>query len=129
MSFARSNMKILIVDDAFFIRKVLRDILNELGYNNIIEAADGLTAIEMYKRAKPDLVTLDINMPKMDGVQVLKELRSLDPRVTVIMITSVEQKHIVHEALKFGAKDYIVKPFDRTMVGAIIDKVVRYKTT
>ncbi len=125
MSFNRSKVKILVVDDAFFIRKVLKDILNDIGYTNVIEAQDGLAAIEMYKRSKPDLVTLDINMPRMDGMQALKKLKELDPKAKVLMVTSVEQKHIVHEAIKLGAKDYIVKPFNRAMIGAIIDRVAR----
>lgn len=125
MNFNRSKVKILVVDDAFFIRKVLKDILNEIGYTNVLEASNGLEAIEVYKKVKPDLVTLDINMPKMDGMQALRSLKSIDPKVKVLMVTSVEQKHIVHDAIKLGAKDYIVKPFNRTMIGAIIDRVAR----
>ncbi len=125
MNFDRSKVKILVVDDAFFIRKVLKDILNDIGYTNVLEAADGLAAVEMYKKNKPDLITLDINMPKMDGMQALKKLKSIDPKVKVLMVTSVEQKHIVHNAIKLGAKDYIVKPFNRSMIGAIIDRVAR----
>ena len=125
MNFNRSKIRILVVDDAFFIRKVLKDILSDIGYTNVLEAADGLAAIEMYKKTKPDLITLDINMPKMDGIQALKMLKSIDPKVKVLMVTSVEQKHIVHDAIKLGAKDYIVKPFNRSMIGAIIDRVAR----
>ncbi|GIU70568.1 MAG: response regulator [Candidatus Nitrosocaldaceae archaeon] len=125
MIFDRSKVKILVVDDAFFIRKVLKDILNEIGYSNIIEASNGLEAVETYKKEKPNLVTLDINMPKMDGIQALKNLKRLDPKARVIMVTSVEQKHIVHDAIKLGAKDYIVKPFNRSMIGVIIDRVAR----
>ncbi|MEO9365355.1 MAG: response regulator [Nitrososphaera sp.] len=120
----KNLIKILVVDDAAFMRLVLKDILKNLGYTNIIEASDGLMAIEQYKKFKPDLVTMDVNMPKMDGVQALKQIIKINPMAKIIMVTVVEQRYIVQEAIRNGAKDYIVKPFDRAMVGTVIERVL-----
>ncbi len=120
----RSMVKILVVDDAAFMRIVLKDILKNLGYTNIIEASDGIMAIEQYKKFKPDLVTLDVNMPKMDGIQALKHIMSIDPKARVVMVTAVEQRFVVQEAIRTGAKDYIVKPFDRSMVATVVERVL-----
>ncbi|SPC34523.1 MULTISPECIES: response regulator [Candidatus Nitrosocaldus] len=120
----KNLIKILVVDDAAFMRLVLKDILKNLGYTNIIEASDGLMAIEQYKKFKPDLVTMDVNMPKMDGVQALKQIIKINPMAKIIMVTAVEQRYIVQEAIRNGAKDYIVKPFDRAMVGTVIERVL-----
>jgi two-component system chemotaxis response regulator CheY len=120
----RNMVKILVVDDAAFMRIVLKDILKNLGYTNIIEASDGIMAIEQYKKFKPDLVTLDVNMPKMDGIQALKHIMSIDPKAKVVMVTAVEQRFVVQEAIRTGAKDYIVKPFDRSMVATVVERVL-----
>ncbi|MEM0367777.1 MAG: response regulator [Candidatus Nitrosocaldus sp.] len=120
----KNLLKILVVDDAAFMRLVLKDILKNLGYSNILEASDGMVAIEQYKKFKPDLVTMDVNMPKMDGVQALKQIIKMNPMAKVIMVTAVEQRYIVQEAIRNGAKDYIVKPFDRAMVGTVIERVL-----
>jgi len=120
----RNMVKILVVDDAAFMRIVLKDILKNLGYTNIIEASDGIMAIEQYKKFKPDLVTLDVNMPKMDGIQALKHIMSIDPKARVVMVTAVEQRFVVQEAIRTGAKDYIVKPFDGSMVATVVERVL-----
>ncbi|MFN4337323.1 MAG: response regulator [Candidatus Nitrosocaldus sp.] len=120
----KNLLKILVVDDAAFMRLVLKDILKNLGYTNILEASDGLMAVEQYKKFRPDLVTMDVNMPKMDGVQALKQIIKINPMAKVIMVTAVEQRYIVQEAIRNGAKDYIVKPFDRAMVGTVIERVL-----
>ncbi|MGI0047438.1 MAG: response regulator [Nitrosotalea sp.] len=118
--------KILIVDDASFMRVVLKDILVSHGLvSHVYEAGDGLAAVESYKQFKPDIVTMDINMPKADGVQALKSIIQLNPKAKVVMVTSVEQKHIVQDAIKSGARDYVVKPFDRSNVAMVISKVIR----
>ncbi|MCS6767819.1 MAG: response regulator [Candidatus Nitrosocaldus sp.] len=124
MMIQKNLIKIMVVDDAAFMRIVLKDILKNLGYTNIIEAPDGLAAIEQYKKFKPDLVTMDVNMPKMDGIQALKQIVKINPMAKVIMVTAVEQRYIVQEAIRNGAKDYIVKPFDRAMVGTVIERVL-----
>lgn len=122
---SRANTKILVVDDALFMRTILKDILQANGFTNIIEAGDGAAAIDAYRKNKPDLVTMDVNMPGTDGMAALKSIVAMDPMAKVIMVTSVEQKQIVQEAIKTGAKDYVVKPFDRAMVAAVLGKVMR----
>jgi two-component system chemotaxis response regulator CheY len=122
---SRANAKILVVDDALFMRTILKDILQANGFTNIIEAGDGAAAIDAYRKNKPDLVTMDVNMPGTDGMAALKSIVAMDPTAKVIMVTSVEQKQIVQEAIKTGAKDYVVKPFDRAMVAAVLGKVMR----
>ena len=116
--------KILIVDDAAFMRVVLKDILTTSGYSTIYEAGDGAAAVQSYKIHKPDLVTMDINMPGMDGLQALKSILEINPVAKIVMVTSVEQKHIVQKAIKLGAKDYVAKPFDRTNVSVVVGKVL-----
>lgn len=121
-----SNVKFLIVDDASFMRIVLKDILVSHGLaSQIYEAGDGLAAVEAYKQFKPDVVTMDVNMPKADGIQALQSILRINPRAKVVMVTAVDQKHIVQDAMKAGARDYVVKPFDRANVALVINKVIR----
>ncbi len=123
-----STVKVLIVDDASFMRVVLKDILVSHGLvSQIYEAGDGVAAVEAYKQFKPDIVTMDVNMPKADGIQALKAIIQFNPRAKVIMVTSVEQKHIVQDAIKSGARDYVIKPFDRSNVAMVMSKVIRSK--
>ena len=120
--------KILVVDDATFLRAVLKDILLNQGIASVVyEAGDGMTAVDSYKKFRPDIVTMDVNMPKMDGVQALREIMKIDPKAKVIMVTAVEQKYIVQDAMKLGARDYVVKPFDRSNVGLVFGRVMRSK--
>jgi len=120
--------KILIVDDASFMRSVLKDIIKNNGLaSEIFEAADGIEAVKSFLKIKPDLVTMDVNMPKADGIQALRAILKIDPTAKVIMISSVEEKHIVQDAIKLGARDYVVKPFDRSNVPLVINKVIRQK--
>ncbi len=117
--------KILVVDDAAFMRMTVKDALGKAGYTGIIEAADGLQAVEKYKEEKPDLVIMDITMPNMDGLQALKEIRAYDSNASVVMCSAMGQESMVIEAIKSGAKDFIVKPFkpDRILktVGSIVE--------
>jgi two-component system chemotaxis response regulator CheY len=116
--------KVLIVDDAAFMRMMIKDILVKNGFEISGEAPNGLKAIEMYKLDKPDVVTLDITMPEMDGIQALKEIRSFDPGSKVIMCSAMGQQAMVMEAIKSGAKDFIVKPFQSERVLEAIKKVL-----
>ena len=121
-------VKILVADDASFMRTVLKDILKSNGLaTDVIEAQDGVDAVRQYIQHKPDLVTMDVNMPKADGIQALKGIMKINPNARVIMVTSVEQKHIVQDAMKSGARDYIIKPFDKGTVGLVLNKVLRSK--
>ena len=120
--------RILVVDDASFMRSVLKDIIKTNGLaSEIFEAGDGIEGVKAYQKIKPDLVTMDVNMPKADGIQALRAILKIDPRAKVIMITSVEEKHIVQDAIKLGARDYVVKPFDRSNVPLVINKVIRQR--
>ena len=120
------SVKFLIVDDASFMRIVLKDILISNGLaSEIYEAGDGLAAVEAYKQFTPDVVTMDVNMPKADGIQALKSILRINPKAKVVMVTAVEQKHVIQDAMKSGARDYIIKPFDRPNVSLVINRVIR----
>ena len=120
--------KILIVDDASFMRTLLKDIIKSNGLaSEIFEAEDGIEGVRAYQKIKPDLVTLDVNMPKADGIQALRAILKINPSAKVVMITSVEEKHIVQDAIKLGARDYVVKPFDRSNVPLVLNRVIRQK--
>ena len=120
--------RILIIDDASFMRTVLKDIIKSNGLaTEIFEAGDGIEGVKTFLKIKPDLVTMDVNMPKADGIQALRAILKVDPTAKVIMISSVEEKHIVQDAIKLGARDYVVKPFDRSNVPLVINKVIRQK--
>ncbi|HJB80906.1 response regulator [Flavonifractor plautii] len=103
--------KILIVDDAAFMRKVIRDTLTKEGYSDIHEAVDGQDAVEKYFELKPDLVLMDITMPNMDGLEALKAIRAKDSNANVVMCSAMGQESMVVEAVQAGIKDFIVKPF------------------
>jgi len=112
----------MIVDDSFFSRKNLREVLTQHGHEIIGEAEDGQSALAKYSLLKPDLVTLDITMPNMNGIDTLRELMNIDSNARVIMITSLAQKTKILEALKLGAKSYIAKPFEPdSMMGLVED--------
>lgn len=109
--------KILLVDDAAFMRMMIKDTLKKNGYTEIVEAGNGAQAISAYEAEKPDLILMDITMPEMDGLEALKRLKEMDNSVQVVMCSAMGQETMVVDALKLGAKDFIVKPFkpDRIM--------------
>jgi len=120
--------KILIVDDASFMRTLLKDIIKSNGLaSEIFEAGDGIEGVKAYQKIRPDLVTMDVNMPKADGIQALRAILKINPSAKVVMITSVEEKHIVQDAIKLGARDYVVKPFDRSSVPLVLNRVIRQR--
>ena len=116
--------KILMADDAAFMRKVIKDTLSKNGFTDLHEAVDGADAVAKYEEVQPDLVILDITMPNMDGLEALKAIKAKNPAANVIMCSAMGQEAMVMDAIKSGAKDFIVKPFkpDRIMntVTAII---------
>lgn len=116
--------KVLIVDDAAFMRMMLKDILTKGGYEIAGEAADGNEAIAKYAELQPDLVTLDITMPNKDGLQALKEIREADPGATCVMCSAMGQQAMVIDAIQAGAKDFIVKPFQADRVLESIRKII-----
>ena len=105
--------KILLVDDAAFMRMMVKDVLTKNGYDTaeIYEAADGAQAVDKYNELKPDLVIMDITMPNMDGLEALKAIKGGDPNATIVMCSAMGQEAMVIDAIKSGAKDFIVKPF------------------
>lgn len=103
--------KILLVDDAAFMRMMIKDTLSKNGYEELFEAADGMQAVEKYSEISPDLVIMDITMPNMDGLEALKAIKAKDPGATIVMCSAMGQESMVIEAIKSGAKDFIVKPF------------------
>ena len=103
--------KILLVDDAAFMRKMIRDTLEKNGYTDVHEAVDGADAVVKYDELKPDLVVMDITMPNMDGLEALKAIRGKDGSANVVMCSAMGQESMVMDAVRSGAKDFIVKPF------------------
>jgi two-component system chemotaxis response regulator CheY len=116
--------RILIVDDAAFMRMMIRDILTKNGYEVCGEANDGAQAIERFKEVRPDLITMDITMPEMDGIAALKEIKKIDPNAKVIMCSAMGQQAMVIDAIQAGAKDFIVKPFQADRVIEAIKKTL-----
>jgi len=114
--------RILIVDDALIMRRRIKEIAEEAGWVVAGEAKNGEEAVSLYKQEKPDLVTLDIVMPKMDGVTALKRLIQVDPQARVVMISAVDQKEKLTECIKNGAIDFIVKPFDKLRLQSFFEK-------
>ena len=103
--------KILLVDDAAFMRKMIKDTLTKNGYTEVFEAVDGADAVEKFSELSPDLVVMDITMPNMDGLEALKAIRAKDGSANVVMCSAMGQESMVMDAVRSGAKDFIVKPF------------------
>lgn len=116
------NNTLLIVDDALIIRMRIREIALQAGWEVIGEAANGTQAVEMYRNLKPDLVTLDIVMPEMDGVEALRRIREEAPQARVCMVSAVNQREKLTECIKLGAIDFIVKPFEKTQLVSLFTK-------
>ncbi|MBU0549112.1 MAG: response regulator [Candidatus Omnitrophica bacterium] len=119
--------KVLIVDDALFMRKMLSDILKKEGIEVCGEAENGKEAVDKYQQVKPDLVTMDIVMPKMeeiDGVAAVKEIMKIDPQAKIIMVSAMGQHSLVVEAIQAGAKDFVTKPFQPSRVIEAVKRVL-----
>ena len=118
---------VLIVDDVPFVRKTLADILTGAGYQVVGEAADGVQAVEMYAKLRPDLVTMDVVMPKASGIDATRKLVKADKDACIVIISAMGQESLVMEAINAGAKDYLLKPFSaidviKTCERALIDE-------
>lgn len=116
--------KIMIVDDAAFLRAMLKDILVGAGHEVVTEAGNGKEAVERYMTFKPDVVTMDITMPVMEGVEAVKEIRKLDPRANIVMCSAVGQRNLIIEAIQSGAKDFITKPFHSSRVLEAVQRAI-----
>jgi len=120
-------VRVLIVDDALFMRKMLSDILKNEGIEVCGEAENGKEAVEKYKELKPDLVTMDIVMPKMeeiDGVSAVREIMKIEPQAKIIMVSAMGQHSLVVEAIQAGARDFVTKPFQPSRVIEAIKRVL-----
>jgi len=116
--------RVLIVDDAAFMRMMIKDILNKNGFIVVGEAENGRVAIEKYKELQPDLVTMDITMPEMDGIAAVKEIKANNPTARIIMCSAMGQQAMVIDAIQAGAKDFIVKPFQPERVIEAVSKAL-----
>ena len=117
-------VRVLVVDDAAFMRMMIKDILTKNGYNVAGEAENGAKGVEKYNELKPDLVLMDITMPEMDGIQALKAIKAADADAKVIMCSAMGQQAMVIESIQSGAKDFIVKPFQADRVIESIRKIL-----
>lgn len=115
---------ILLVDDSRTSRKILRTILEAAGHTIIDEACNGEEGVEKYLELKPDVVTLDITMPVMDGIEALKQIKLLDKEAKIVMVTAASQKNKMIEAVKYGAMDFIPKPFEPEQIVSIVNKLI-----
>lgn len=115
--------KIMIVDDAAFMRITIKNMLKKSVHEIVGEAENGKLAVERYRALSPDIVTMDITMPEMDGLQALKEILSFNPSANVIMVSAMGQEAMVREAIMSGAKGFIVKPFKEEGILSAIDKL------
>lgn len=116
--------RILVCDDSAFMRMMLKRVLIDNGHEVVGEAGDGMEAVQLYRQHKPDLATMDITMPKMDGIQAVAHIHEENPLARIVMVTALGQKGIITDALRAGASDFIVKPFDAEQVIETIKKVL-----
>jgi two-component system chemotaxis response regulator CheY len=119
---AMEEKRVLIVDDALIMRKRIRQIAEEAGWQIAGEATDGLEALELYEKEKPDLVTMDIVMPNLDGVSALQQLMQQDPDARIVMVSAVNQKEKLAQCIQAGAIDFIVKPFEKASLRRFFEK-------
>lgn len=116
--------RVLVVDDAAFMRMMLKDILTKNGFEVVGEAENGKDAVEKYKELKPDVVTMDITMPEMDGVTAVKEIKKIDPNAKIVMVSAMGQQAMVIDSIRAGASDFVVKPFQPDRVLEALHKVL-----
>ncbi len=115
--------RLLVVDDAIFMRRLIKDVAREAGWEVVGEAGNGIEAVNLYREHRPDLVTMDVVMPMMNGLDALRHIRIVDPEARVVMVTALDQKPTLMEAIRDGAHDFIVKPFDRERILALLNKM------
>lgn len=116
--------KILLVDDAGFMRMMIKNYLTKAGYTDFVEGEDGAQAVQLYQQEKPDLLIMDITMPNMDGIEALREIKKIDPGARVVMCSAMGQESMVMEAITLGAMDFIVKPFKEERIVQTVSKVL-----
>ena len=116
--------KILIVDDALFMRRVIQGILKEGGYSDLLEAPDGGSAVEVFREERPELVILDITMPGLDGIETLRRIKEIDKDAKIVMCSAIGQEKHMMKAVAMGAAEYVVKPFKPEALLNVIRKVI-----
>ena len=117
-------IRVLVVDDAAFMRMMVKDILSKNGYEVVGEAENGMKAVEKFNELRPDLVTMDITMPEMDGISAVKAIKKIEPSAKIVMCSAMGQQAMVIEAIQAGARDFIVKPFQADRVLEAVRKAV-----
>ena len=117
-------VRVLVVDDAAFMRMMVKDILSKNGYEVVGEAENGMKAVEKFAELRPDLVTMDITMPELDGISAVKAIKKIDPKAKIVMCSAMGQQAMVIEAIQAGARDFIVKPFQADRVLEAVRKAV-----
>jgi two-component system chemotaxis response regulator CheY len=115
--------RLLVVDDALFMRKLIRGVAIEAGWEIAGEAANGEEAVALYQELRPDLVTMDLVMPVMGGLEALRKIREFDPQAQVVVVTALDQKQALMDSIRDGALDFIVKPFERQRVLNLLRKM------
>lgn len=121
----KNMARLMIADDSMFMRLMIKNILLDLGHEIVAEASNGLEAVSLFIQHSPDLITLDITMPEMNGITALKEIKSYKSDAKVIMVSAMGQQSIVIEAISIGASDFIVKPFDKDRVAEAIQRALK----
>lgn len=116
--------RVLVVDDAIFMRTMVGDILKQAGFEIVGEASTGVEAVQKYKETKPDLVTMDIVMPDMGGIDAVREIMKVDPNARILMCSAMGQQGLVVEAIQAGARDFVVKPFQPSRVLEAVQRVL-----
>ncbi|WP_280771071.1 response regulator [Salipaludibacillus daqingensis] len=116
--------KLLITDDAAFMRMTLKKMVTDAGYEVVAEAENGQKAVELFDEHRPDLVTMDITMPEMNGIEALEKIKAIDPKAKVLMCSAMGQQNMVVDAIQKGAIDFIVKPFDEHRIKEALEKAI-----
>lgn len=119
-----SSSTVLVCDDAVFMRTMVSDILSQAGFTVVGEAENGKQAVEKYQQLRPDLVTMDIIMPEMGGIEAVKKITQFDPGARILMCSAMGQQSLVQEALQAGARDFVVKPFQPSRVLEAVQRVL-----
>jgi two-component system chemotaxis response regulator CheY len=115
--------RLLVVDDALFMRKMISGVAAEAGWEVVAEASNGVEAVKLYQEHRPDLVTMDLVMPVMGGLEALRQIREIDPAARVVVVTALDQKQVLMDSIREGAVDFVVKPFERQRVLALLAKL------
>ena len=125
---SNNKSKILIVDDAQFTRNILKNIISKTNYGEVVgEAKNGNEAITLYKKLKPDMVTMDLVMPEKGGIETIEDLLKVDPKAIIVVVSALGQEALVLEAAKKGAKDFIQKPFKTEQIVEVMERILKIK--